>query len=219
MKIFDEDHNHLISIGDVGQCGSNNDQFCWPIGITVDQFDNVFVADVGNARFQKFDKDYQWIMTLGTVGSWGNSFFEFSNPEGVAVDTEGRIYAVDMWGNMRVQVYDEVGAYLTTLGGEWGESSSQFRGISSASLNSAGDVFVSDFYNGRIQIFAPGVPDWTQVNINGFGHPSRNGVLSLEEFNGYLYAGTRDNENGGQIWRSVDGVHWSPASEPGLSEE
>ena len=45
--------------------------------------------------------------------------------------------------------------------------------------------------NDRIQKYAPGVPDWKQVNINGFGTPTTQ-LIHLQPFNGQLYAGSGD---------------------------
>jgi len=43
-------------------------------------------------------------------------------------------------------------------------------------------------------------PSWKQVNIDGFGNSSNEGVISLAVFSDTLYAGTY-NGNGGEIWR------------------
>jgi hypothetical protein len=67
-----------------------------------------------------------------------------------------------------------------------------------------------------------GVPDWQQVNSNGFGDPQTGEVTALGAFNGYLYAGTHnpiDPEplfDGAQIFRSPDGVTWTPVTQPGF---
>jgi len=65
-------------------------------------------------------------------------------------------------------------------------------------------------------------PIWEQVNSDGFGDPQRLEVTALEEFGGYLYAGTYnpiDPEplfDGAQIFRSPDGVTWTPVTQPGF---
>lgn len=66
------------------------------------------------------------------------------------------------------------------------------------------------------------VPDWQQVNSNGFGDPQTGEVTALEAFNGYLYAGTHNPIDpaplfdGAQIFRSSDGLTWTPVSQPGF---
>jgi hypothetical protein len=63
------------------------------------------------------------------------------------------------------------------------------------------------------------------VNSNGFGDPQELEVSALEAFNGYLYAGTQNLVapgpvpifDGGRIFRSPDGVTWTPVTQPGFS--
>jgi hypothetical protein len=69
-----------------------------------------------------------------------------------------------------------------------------------------GSVYTSETHNNhRIQKFAPGVPGWKQVNINGFGNRDTMDVSTLDVFGGYLYAGTWSS----QMWRTADGQTWS----------
>jgi len=60
------------------------------------------------------------------------------------------------------------------------------------------------------------VPDWQQVNSNGFGDPQAGEVSALEAFNGYLYAGTSNPTSGARIFRSPDGTTWTPVTDPGF---
>ncbi len=67
------------------------------------------------------------------------------------------------------------------------------------------------------------VPDWQQVNSNGFGDPQVREVSALAAFNGTLYAGTHNPINldpsvldGAQIFRSANGETWTPVTDPGF---
>ncbi len=62
------------------------------------------------------------------------------------------------------------------------------------------------------------VPDWQQVNSNGFGDPQAGEVTAVETFNGYLYAGTHNPVNDARIFRSLDGVTWAPVTDPGFGD-
>ena len=107
------------------------------------------------------------------------------------------------WNN-RVQVFDKTGAYLTTIGGNWGSSTGDLRNPEGIALDSKGNLYVADEYNARIQKFAPAVPYWSQQNLDGFGKLDDNGVFALTSFNGSLYAGTSiANGQGAQIWRKA----------------
>ena len=83
-------------------------------------------------------------------------------------------------------------------------------------LDTQGNVYITDSRNSRIQKFAPGVPGWRQVNINGFGERHNRGILALEVFNGQLYAGTRNWDDGASVWRTGDGATWTRVSEIGF---
>lgn len=71
---------------------------------------------------------------------------------------------------------------------------------------------------------AQAIPDWIQVNENGFGDPRTGEVTALDTFNGYLYAGTFNPIDpapgtlfdGAQIFRSADGVTWNAVTQPGF---
>ena len=67
------------------------------------------------------------------------------------------------------------------------------------------------------------IPDWLQVNSNGFGDPFAIEVSAVESFNGYLYAGTFNEIDlppgqldGAQIFRSQDGMNWAYVTDPGF---
>lgn len=211
IMIYDQDLVFIGQIGETGICDAADDHLCWPQAVTVDESGDIYITDSGNNRIQKFNSDLQLVMTIGT-GTWGNQFDQFATPNGIAVDAQGKIY-VSEWENPRVQVFDSEGAYLTTIGGAWGSGSSQFSGISSVAVDNLGNVLISDVAH-RIQVYTPGVPDWLQVNINGFGSPTVE-ALSITPFDGQLYASTGDWTFGSQIWRTNDGTAWEAATEPG----
>ena len=83
-------------------------------------------------------------------------------------------------------------------------------------MDAKGNLYVGDVGH-RIQVYAPGVTGWEQVNINGFGNPSTDMITSLEEFNDQLYAGAGNPVDGGQVWRSSNGTDWMPVSELGFT--
>ncbi|GIW91555.1 MAG: hypothetical protein KatS3mg109_1987 [Pirellulaceae bacterium] len=63
--------------------------------------------------------------------------------------------------------------------------------------------------------------DWEQVVSNGFGDSKNEVVLDLVEFDNAFYAGTRSTSSpsqrdGADIWRSVDGINWTPVITDGF---
>jgi streptogramin lyase len=215
LMIYDPVLDFIGQIGETGVCSADNDHLCGPSSVALDSAGNIYVTDSGNNRVQVFDSSRVWQMTIG-IGSQGSQFDQFASPEDITVDALGRIYVSDAW-NLRVQVFDSANAYLTTIGGSQGTGSAQFLNASSVALNGAGNLYVSDIDNSRIQVYAPGVPGWKQVNINGFGKMTTNGITALENFNGQLYAGASNWVDGGQVWRTSDGTTWTPVSEVGFT--
>ncbi len=49
---------------------------------------------------------------------------------------------------------------------------------------------------------------WQDVVTGGFGDPN-NGIARFEVYNDMLYAGTWNGTTGTQIWRTIDGAHWT----------
>jgi len=147
-----------------GSRGNGEGQFNSPWGIAVDRVRGyVYVVDSANFRVQKFDMNGEFIMSWG---SFGNGDGQFYFPRGVAVDqTDGSVYVVDM-GNHRVQKFDTSTNVLPQLLTKWGGSSEpghasstyaqeagQLRSPWGITIDGAGDVYVSDTGNHRIEKF------------------------------------------------------------------
>jgi len=71
-----------------GLLGSNPGQLNQPKGLTLDEDNNVYVADEFNNRIQKFDSDGNFITEFGQD--------RLNHPIDVAVDSQGRVYASDL---------------------------------------------------------------------------------------------------------------------------
>jgi tripartite motif-containing protein 71 len=70
-----------------GSLGSDPGEFNQPKGLTLDEDDNVYVADEFNNRIQKFDSNGNFINQFGQD--------RLNHPIDVAVDSQGRVYASD----------------------------------------------------------------------------------------------------------------------------
>jgi hypothetical protein len=77
-----------------------------PYGLTIDEDDNVYVADRGSHQLYKFDREMQLIIQrVGTVKTSGRYDDEFCYPHGVGY-INGLVYVCDN-GSCRVKVYNK----------------------------------------------------------------------------------------------------------------
>jgi sugar lactone lactonase YvrE len=216
VQVYNSARNYMDSIGVTGAAGSDNTHFNTPMGLAVDLQGNLYVADYGNCRVQKFNHARQYQKTFGMSGSCGDSFSQV-DADSLAVDAQGGVY-VGGWDN-RVQVFDATGAYLTTLLGRSGGGAAQSRYVCSLAVSSAGELYVGDCRNHRIQKFVRSVPGWRQMNINGFGQRYATDISSLVVHNGLLYSGISVWDGAGsQIWRSADTHNWTQVMMNGFSD-
>ena len=144
-----------------GACKGNG-QFLYPDDVSVDRTNgHVYVAEAGNGRIQKLDLNGNFIaawsgpQTLSGADSSGSQSYY----SGVAVDgTRGFVYATDSLSN-RVEKYDLNGNFIAKWGGDglgWGgsgQANGQFNYPGDIAIDAAGNVYVADTWNHRIQEF------------------------------------------------------------------
>jgi DNA-binding beta-propeller fold protein YncE len=104
---FDKTGKLLTS---VGQKGSGEGEFNWPLGLTV-VGDEVIVCDRDNHRLQVFTSDLVFVRQIGSIGK-GNG--QFSRPVDVTHDEDGNLYVSDH-GNSRVQEFNINGKFLRIM--------------------------------------------------------------------------------------------------------
>jgi PKD repeat protein len=218
VQVFDSNRNYIATIGQAGVSGSDNGHFNYPIDVDVDAGGNIYVVDHNNHRVQVFNSSRVYVRTIGESGVAVDDFGHLRNPTAVVVGSDGRTFVASSWGD-RIHVYDSAGAYLTTIGGSYGERTGQLRDASGLALDTAGNLYIAEAENHRVQKFAPGVPGWRQVNINGFGDRSNRYISSLAPFGNQLYAGTYNTGgNGTQLWRMGATGTWNSVSPNGFGD-
>ena len=97
IKVFDAAGNY---VRDIGRQGPGDEQLSYPLGVAIDKFNNLVVADRGNQRLQIFTPEGEFV---SAIGGEGTELGQFSSPHDVAVSREGRLYVTDQ-ANHRVQI-------------------------------------------------------------------------------------------------------------------
>jgi uncharacterized protein YjiK len=205
IQIYDSDLVYRATLGETGVSGTDNAHFDRPHGVAVDSAGNVYVADTYNNRVQKCTVTGDagtCARFAGVTGEAGDDFDHFSTPYEVTVDHRGHVYVTDPW-NDRIQVFDSDGAYLTTVGGLWGSNIGRFRTATGVTVDNQGNLYIADKDNHRVQKFAPIVPGWEQINLNGFGDADNWGAWSLGVFSDTLYVSTGNYVSGTEVYRFV----------------
>lgn len=160
VEVFDPQGNRLFGWG--GQ-GSAPGQFDNPRGVDVDAQDNLYIADNRNNRVQVFDKHGTFLRQFGGAGNAcpaaDGLFCPGDNLRGLAVDAQhGWVYVVDAVGGY-INKFDLQGRFLLRWGGLGHDQGTFADGGRDVTVDGAGNVWVGDMGNFRVQKFSPnGVP-------------------------------------------------------------
>jgi DNA-binding beta-propeller fold protein YncE len=141
-------------LAEAGSYGTADAQLKYPYGITVDDKDVVYVIDAFNYKIKKFDSNLRF------VGQWGSQEaigIKLYMPHEIAVMKDGNILLSDRQ-NHRLSIFTPDGKLVGRFG-EYGEGDAakggQFSEPHGVVVNRAGEIFVCDRYNFRIQKFSP----------------------------------------------------------------
>jgi sugar lactone lactonase YvrE len=152
IETFDSNGNFLMKFG---SAGSGNGQLGWPIGITVDTSGYIYVAEFFNSRIQKFDANGNYISKFGTHGINPG---EFNQVYSIVQKSNGNFYISD-YANNWVSEFDSSGNFVRVIGtSSWnnaGSGNGQFHSPTQISLDSSGNLYVTDSINNRVQEFDP----------------------------------------------------------------
>ena len=142
-----------------GSNGAGDGQFVAPRSLAVGPDGLIYVADSGNHRIQVFDQEGKFLLKWGGEGSGPG---QFNEPWGIAVSPEGEVFVADTW-NHRIQVFRPTGQFLREFGtfanvqqGDVQFEPGKFWGPRGLAFDPAGNLYVADTGNKRIQKLTPG---------------------------------------------------------------
>jgi hypothetical protein len=200
---------------------------------TIAPFGNLLYAGTYNwsgngAQLWQMDTSGNWTMVMN------NGFGDASN-RGIdhLMEFNGNLYA-GIWNETDTSPYTSGGEVWRFNGSSWTQVvDNGFSDPTNGEVMRLG-VFNSQIYAGTWSYTSThgaeiwrsstgNAGDWSQVAANGFGDPTNQGIPTMEEFNGALYVGTYSSGSSGptgaEIWRSYDGIAWSPVITDGFGYE
>ncbi len=164
LYVADENHGRVLKfdlaagrrVAMWGVTGEGQVEFNRPFGLAVDPVSHdLYIAERANRRIHRITNSGTYVMSWGQLGTGPG---QFNEPIGVAADAAGNVYVTDH-GNNRVQKFR-----VTNTGGTWqaqhvatwggpGAGNGQFNGPYGITLDPAGNLWVADGFNHRLQKF------------------------------------------------------------------
>lgn len=126
----------------IGRAGQGAGEFLMPMGLVIDAYQQLYVADAGNNRVQVIDSNGHFIAEFGSYG-WRDGEFDFPNDVAISLDT---LYVADT-GNNRVQYCNLVHRIFHPLTNTSQEF--QFEAPEGIGIGRNGEIFVVDTLNHR----------------------------------------------------------------------
>ena len=153
----------------------------WPHGIRIDDEGNVWTVDSTSSVVLKFTAEGELLLRI-EVGELFDPGRRSCAASDVAFGLNGHVYVSDGYCNSRVVEYDAAGNKVRQWGGP-GNGPGEFNLLHAIAVNAAGNIYVADRENGRVQ--------WFDAIGNYLGHWYFGGrILSLSfTQSGELYIG------------------------------
>ena len=131
-----------------GQEGKSVGMLKYPLGVAVNDRDEIAVTELCNSRVSVFSSDGTHLRSFGREGQKNG---EFKQPSGIAFDSVGNIVVADCY-NHRVQLFDRNGKFLRKFG-KYG-TLHKLKNPEGLSINGNGHIVVTDRENKLIKIFS-----------------------------------------------------------------
>ncbi|HEY1662174.1 MAG TPA: Ig-like domain-containing protein [Verrucomicrobiae bacterium] len=144
----------------------NSARFNGPSGIAADNAGNLYVSDSQNNTIRKITSAAVVRTFAGSVVSPGNvdgtgAAARFNQPAGIAMDNAGNFYVADTY-NDTIRQISSAGSVSTIAGlaGNQGAtdasgSNARFNGPYGATVDSSGNVYITDYTNNTVRLLTP----------------------------------------------------------------
>ncbi len=146
----------MYTLAIFGKYGSGDGELNKPVGITCNEYGDIYIADTGNNRISRWYNDGKKVRFIRNIGGYGERPGEFKNPRYVTVDSVGRVYVSDT-GNNRVQIFDKTGGFIYMIDKTNGISNPQGIAVSDSYERYSGYrqdyIYIIDGNYNRIQKF------------------------------------------------------------------
>jgi hypothetical protein len=157
---FDQNGNYVREIGE-GLYG-----FVFAHAVRVDKYDNIWAVDEGANMIIKFNPEGRVTMTMGRRPEPSDAIagapaapdpnnpgkYIFNRPTDIGWDKDDNIFITDGYGNSRIVKYDKNGKFITQAGSK-GSDPGQLNLPHSMAMDEAGNAYVADRSNRRIEVF------------------------------------------------------------------
>jgi len=163
-------------LGEVGR-----DLYAWSFAhaVRVGPHDTIWATDKGSDEVVEFSPAGRVLMVLGRKQEAGDpngplhrgppfepaQLGRFRQPTNVAWGADGRIYVSDGYVNARVAMFTPDGDWIGSFG-DHGTGPGEFNNVHDIAVSKAGEVFVADRGNRRIQVFSPTGRYLRQITID-----------------------------------------------------
>jgi sugar lactone lactonase YvrE len=233
-----------------GNVGSNNGtnngaRFNFPEDVAVDSAGNLYVADTFNDTIRKITPvGTNWVVsTIAGMPPPANPGYadgtnlaaQFNAPSAITVDASGNLYVADTGNDtIRKLVLSGTNWVTITIAGtaenpnftDGTNLAAQFDSPSGVTVDTNGNLYVSDTYNGTIRELTPVGTNWVTITIAGkvenFGSTDATGTNAL--FNGpsgitvdgagNLYVADTDNDTIRKL--TPTGTNWVVSTIAGM---